>query len=127
MRPGGALFVLEPVFYPALTMSLVFYVKRAVTTITTRRVQLFDRWNNLGAPVVSYYTNEELRRMTEADPRSELLAVRSVPGRITALQRAALIYRREDTTLVLLRRERDDISSRGLRPSPPTGTALGQA
>jgi hypothetical protein len=65
---------------------------------------IFDP-NNLGAPVVSYYTNEELRRMVAEDPRAELLDRRSVPAYLSSLQRAAFIRRREDTTLVVRRRD----------------------
>ena len=104
VRPGGHLFVLEPVFYPSVTMDLVFYVKKLAMKVTSGRIEIFDRWNNLGAPVTSYYTNEQLRRMAEADPRAEVVDLRATPARITALQRAVMIYRREDTTLELRRR-----------------------
>ena len=61
--------VLEPVFYPPWTMDLVFYTKKAAATVTSRRFEILDQWNNLGAPVVSYYTNEDLREMATGDPR----------------------------------------------------------
>ena len=104
VRPGGHLLVLEPVFYPPWMMDVVFYVKTLAVTLTSRRLELFDQWNNLGLPVVSYYTNEELHRMVTDDPRAELLELRSVPAYRSSLQRAAGI-RREDTTLVVRRRD----------------------
>lgn len=111
VRPGGHLIVHEPVFYPPWAMDLVFYAKRLTSTLTSRRLEVLDRWNNLGAPVVSYYTNEELRRMVEEDPRAELLDQRSVPAGLTALQQAGSIRRREDTTLLVRRRHADCASS----------------
>jgi SAM-dependent methyltransferase len=105
LRPGGHAIVLEPVFYPSWMMGVVFYTKRIVATVTSRRLELFDQWNNLGAPVVSYYTNEELVEMTRRDPRAEIVDVRSSPAYLSSLQRAAFIRRREDTTLVLRRRD----------------------
>jgi len=54
-------------------MDVVFYVKTLAVKLTSRRLELFDQWNNLGAPIASYYTSEELRRMVEEDPRAELL------------------------------------------------------
>ena len=105
VRPGGHVILHEPVFYPSWTMDLVFYAKRAASAVTSRRLELFDRWNNLGPPVVSYYTNEDLRLLVEADPRAEILDQRSVPAYLPSLQRAAGIRRREDTTLVVRRRD----------------------
>jgi SAM-dependent methyltransferase len=105
VRPGGHVILHEPVFYPPWTMDLVFYVKRLASALTSRRVELFHYLNNLGAPVVSYYTNEELRRMVSEDPRAEILDVRSVPALLLPLQRAAFIRRREDTTIVIRRRD----------------------
>ena len=105
VRPGGHVIVHEPVFYPPWTMDLVFYAKAIAAKLTSRRLELFDQWNNLGAPVVSYYTNEELRQMVTDDPRADLLDLRSVPAYLSSLQRAAFIRRREDTTLVVRRRD----------------------
>jgi SAM-dependent methyltransferase len=107
VRPGGHVIVLEPVFYPSWMMSVVFYTKRIATTLTSRRLQLFDQWNNLGAPVVSYYTNEELLEMAGRDPRAEIAEIRSSPAYLSSLQRAVFIRRREDTTLVIRRRDTD--------------------
>jgi SAM-dependent methyltransferase len=105
VRPGGHVVVHEPVFYPPWAMGLVFYAKRAASAVAPRRLELFDRWNNLGAPVASYYTNEDLRRMVEADPRAEIVDLQSVPAYLPSLQRALSIRRREDTTLLVRHRD----------------------
>jgi SAM-dependent methyltransferase len=105
VHPGGHVFVHEPVFYPSWMMAVVFYAKTLAAKLTSRRLELFDQWNNLGAPLVSYYTNEELQRMVTDDPRAEVLERRSVPAYLSSLQRAAFIRRREDTTLVIRRRD----------------------
>lgn len=60
LRPGGHLILIEPVFYPPRAMDAVFYLKKSVSRVTPRRIPVFGYWNNIGAPVVSYYTNEEL-------------------------------------------------------------------
>jgi SAM-dependent methyltransferase len=105
VRPGGHVILNEPVFYPPWMMDLVFYAKRAASALTSRRLELFHHLNNFGAPVVSYYTNEELRRMVAEDPRAEVLDLRSAPAHLTSLQRAVFIRRREDTTVVIRRRD----------------------
>ncbi|HSD66309.1 MAG TPA: class I SAM-dependent methyltransferase [Vicinamibacteria bacterium] len=111
VRPGGHVIVHEPAFHPPWAMDLVFYAKTLAVRLTSRRLALFGPWNNLGAPVVSYYTNEELRGMATEDPRAELLDLTSVPAYLPFLQRAAFITRREDATLVLRRRDAPCASS----------------
>jgi 2-polyprenyl-3-methyl-5-hydroxy-6-metoxy-1,4-benzoquinol methylase len=60
LKPHGMLFILEPTFEPRISMDLVFWIKRAITTITSNRVMIGGYWNNIGAPVVSYYGSDEL-------------------------------------------------------------------
>jgi SAM-dependent methyltransferase len=117
VRPGGHLIVVEPVFYPPWMMDVVFYVKSLAVKLTSRRLELFGQWNNLGAPVVSYYTNEELERMVTEDPRAEMLDLGSAPAYLSSLQRAAFIRRREDTTLVIRRGEDASASSSARGPA----------
>ena len=66
LRPGGHVVVLEPVFRPPIVMDAVFYGKKLVTSFTTARIPLFGYWNNIGAPVVSYYDAPKVRAMLEA-------------------------------------------------------------
>jgi SAM-dependent methyltransferase len=105
LRPGGHAIVLEPAFDPSWMMNVVFHAKRIAATVTSRRIELFDQWNNLGVPVVSYYTSAELVEMARRDSRGKLIHVCSSPASLTSLQRAAFIRRREDATLVIRRRD----------------------
>lgn len=73
LKPGGHLIVHEPVFYPHLAMSGVFYVKKAMTRVTKRRIPILGYWNNIGPPVVSYYTNEDLEEILEAGRASKVV------------------------------------------------------
>lgn len=72
-KPGGLVVVLEPVFHPRAASSALFWVKRSVVRFTDSRIPVFGYWNNIGAPVVSFYTTEQVREM-----------VTSVGGRIVA-------------------------------------------
>jgi len=88
LNPGGHLVVFEPVWYPRLVMDALFYVKKAVSSVTPNRVTFLDTWNNIGAPVVSYYSNEELLRMVTAGGRGEIVARDIEPddlGRLNAV------------------------------------------
>ena len=68
-RPGGLVVVLEPVFEQRGLGVLVrpsgsiFWVKRVVTSVTSRRVPVLGYWNNIGAPVVSFYSGDEVAAM----------------------------------------------------------------
>ena len=98
LRPGGYLIVHEPVYYPPSGMTALFYVKKGIARLASRRVTLFGYWNNVGAPVVSYYTNEALLEMAgpaslvEGDVREE-----SVPRGMSR------VIRKTSTTLALRR------------------------
>ena len=69
-RPGGIVVVLEPVFEQrGLGVLLrpngsIFWVKRVVTSVTSRRVPVLGYWNNIGAPVVSFYSGDDVAGMT---------------------------------------------------------------
>jgi SAM-dependent methyltransferase len=73
VKPSGHLVVVEPVFYPRAAMTAVFYVKKLVSSFTSERVALYGYWNNIGAPVVSYYGNEQLLEMIERCPGAVLV------------------------------------------------------
>ena len=69
-RPGGLVVVLEPVFEQrglgivVRPNGSIFWVKRMVTSVTSRRVPVLGYWNNIGAPVVSFYSGDEVAAMT---------------------------------------------------------------
>jgi SAM-dependent methyltransferase len=98
LAPGGHLLVLEPIFYPPLAMDAVFYAKKAVSRVTTRRVPILGYWNNIGAPVVSYYTDEELAEMVTAVPGLEIVEHHPDPADTGPILRR--LIRKNDTTLV---------------------------
>jgi SAM-dependent methyltransferase len=74
LKPGGHLIVHEPVYSPYSAMTALFYVKKTVTRMTDRRVGLFGYWNNIGAPVVSYYTESVLEEMMLAGEPASIVA-----------------------------------------------------
>jgi SAM-dependent methyltransferase len=64
LAPGGTLIIHEPVFEPKLAMDAVFWLKRGLSRVSgNRRVPVLGYWGNLGAPVVSYYSDAELARI----------------------------------------------------------------
>jgi SAM-dependent methyltransferase len=98
VRPGGILIIVEPVFYPAPAMDAVFYVKKAVTRVTRHRAPILGEWNNVGPPVVSYLTNEQLAAMAAGGGR-RIVERRVEPQRLAWLP--GLLLRRYETTIAL--------------------------
>jgi SAM-dependent methyltransferase len=101
LKDGGHLIVVEPTFSPAPAMWLVFWVKKIVTTVTRRRIGIFDRWNNIGAPVVSYLTTAELVALLAAGADCRIDEVHEEECPVNLLMRLALITRKTDTTVVV--------------------------
>jgi SAM-dependent methyltransferase len=99
LKPGGYLIVQEPVYYPIVAMDSLFYVKKLLTKVTAERVTIFNEWNNIGPPVVSYYTNEQLIEMVEAGGRNEIVAKWIEPERLAPALRP--ILNKTNTTLVV--------------------------
>lgn len=97
LEPGGHLIVVEPVFGPRLAMDALFYVKQAVSSVTTRRVFVGDHyWTNFGAPVVSYYGNAELEAMITGEG-AEIVEREVLPEDMGRLD---LVLAKTNTTIV---------------------------
>ena len=75
------------------------YVKKGVSRITSRRVPIGGYWNNIGPPVVSYYTNEELRDMVVADRRVREVVFEADEAHVPQLVRR--VMRKTNTTLIV--------------------------
>ncbi|MFQ5948918.1 MAG: class I SAM-dependent methyltransferase [Acidimicrobiia bacterium] len=102
LAEDGRLVVFEPTFAPRWTMDLVFFVKRQVSRLTSRRIEILGRWNNIGAPVVSYYSPDELAELaTQAG--AEVTELHNVEGKLRLLPRLLGIRGRWDTTLIAQR------------------------
>lgn len=97
---GGVLILVEPTFAPRASMAAVFWLKRLVTRFTDRRVEILGRWNNIGQPVVSFYSDRELRRMTRLSG-AVLEDLHAEPRPVNPLLRLGLIRYRRDTTLAV--------------------------
>ncbi len=97
---GGVLILVEPTFAPRASMAAVFWLKRLVTRFTDQRVEILGRWNNIGQPVVSFYSDRELRRMCRlAGAVLRDLHAESRP--VNPLLRLGLVRYRHDTTLTV--------------------------
>lgn len=67
LKKNGYLVVIENAYSPSFPMTVIFYIKRFMSSLSNKRVAFLNGWNNIGAPVVSFYTNDQIRRMIPAD------------------------------------------------------------
>ncbi len=102
--PGGALILMEPTFRPHWAMSALFYVKRLVSRVTSRRVALFGYWNNLGEPVVSYFSHDELLAEATALRGAEVVICLRKTKRLPAPWRLAGVTERADSVMIVRKR-----------------------
>lgn len=65
VKPGGYLLIFEPTHSPAFIMTIVFYVKKFFAMFSKQRLEIISKWANLGHPVVSYYTAQQVDQMVE--------------------------------------------------------------
>jgi ubiquinone/menaquinone biosynthesis C-methylase UbiE len=67
LKKGGHLIIIENAYSPSFPMDVIFYVKRFMTGFSNKRVSFLNGWNNIGAPVISFYTDEKIRGMIPAE------------------------------------------------------------
>lgn len=101
VRPGGYLIVFEPLFGPESAMTRVFYAKKFTTRFISKRLPLFGRANNLGEPVVSYLTEEQMLAILESNADCELCAAYADEAQPTRLMQWAGIRRWADGCFVV--------------------------
>jgi SAM-dependent methyltransferase len=101
VQPGGYLVIHEPIYAPRSATTILFWIKKALTAITSHRVQVAGRWANIGPPVVSFLTNEELLGMAAADPRGSIVETDIRPSQPPLVARPVL--RRWNTTVIVAR------------------------
>ena len=101
VKPGGYLIVMEPTFVPAPSVFVLFWLKTVLSRIFHRRLPVGGYWNNVGAPVVSYYSSGQLRAMLHDRPDTEIVLVDEQPQRLGKL--AGLVVSKSNTTVVAAR------------------------
>jgi len=101
VETDGALIVMEPTFRPRWLMTALFHTKRLVSRVTSGRVSLFGYWNNLGEPVVSYLSHDELVRETARLPGAAVALDVKRTKRLRPAWRLAGVTEWADSVLVL--------------------------
>lgn len=99
VRRGGHLVIHEPIYAPRASTWLLFWVKKGLTAVTSKRISVGGYWANIGPPVVSYLTNDELLAMARGAAAGEVVDTHSERSDPPLIARPVL--RRWDTTVVL--------------------------
>jgi SAM-dependent methyltransferase len=98
VRPGGFLVIMEPTFAPSPPLTALFWAKSVTSKLTSRRLPIGGYWNNVGPPVVSYYSERQLVDMVKRHPAAEVVYVEAVPQRIGRL--AGTLLTKTNTTIM---------------------------
>lgn len=102
VRPGGRLVIMEPTYRPRWAMSAVFWAKRALGVVIGNHRFEVGRWNNLGAPLVSFYSPDEVVSIVEA-AGGRVIRRRDRTARLRRLPRLLGIRDRWFTTVMAVR------------------------
>lgn len=101
LNESGFLIIMEPIFCPVIVMDIIFYMKKLVTHLTSKRIHIFNKRSNIGAPVVSYYTDKQLFEMIGCTKNCKVVDVTTHDITLAPLWRLAMINRRANTTIVV--------------------------
>jgi len=97
LKNEAEVIILEPIFEPALLNKLVFYIKKLLAPLG--RVKIFGYWNNLGAPVVNYFSKKEIFELFKNDYSIKQNFIKTKSTFVVDL-----IFERYDCMLILKKR-----------------------
>ena len=98
IRPGGHLVIVEPTFRPAPPLTALFWMKRLTSAVVERRIPIGGYWNNIGPPVVSYYSHADVLAMVAGVPGIRVVDQVAEPQRLSPL--AARVLAKTNSTIV---------------------------
>ena len=98
LKPGGYLVIAEPTFAPSAPLGALFWAKRMSARMTSRRLPIGGYWNNLGPPIVSYYSPDQLHALVGGLP-AEIVFSDSVPQRLNRLGQT--LVAKTNTTMMI--------------------------
>jgi len=103
VKYGGYLIIEEPVYSPMFAMSALFYIKKFTTSITPkRRIIIGNRKAyNIGAPVVSFYSDAKLIEMIKGINGAEIADADYREGKVRLFLRLVFITKSGDITIAV--------------------------
>lgn len=104
LKPGGYLVIAEPTFTPSAPLGALFWAKSLTARLTSRRLPVGGYWNNIGPPVVSYYTPDQLHTLVARLPPAEIVSSDSAPQPLHRLGRA-LVTKTNTTMMIRISRD----------------------
>lgn len=110
LKPGGHLIIFEPCYGPSLVMDAVFSLKKFFSRFTENRLEIMQKWINLGHPVVSYYTPAQLDEMV-----AKLPGVKVILQGVIDSHRLGLLILRTARGIILRKEDPEGQSGRDVR------------
>ena len=100
LQQGGYLFVVEEIVHPSFVAGYAFYLKKLFSHISAERIDPLKTDFSLGAPVVSYLTTYQLRRMVSGTLGLRVVNMHAQEKALRRVYRLAGINRIATVTLV---------------------------
>jgi SAM-dependent methyltransferase len=118
LKPGGYLLILEPCFLPSQIAIPIFYLKVLVTTFSGNRLEFSDqRWLNIGAPVVSFYSQDQLTQLI-----TSLAEARLISATVARLKKIGLGVRHGRMTFIVQKGNLEELVGTQRKSEEITGT-----
>jgi len=103
VKDGGYIIIEEPTFSTRAAMTALFYIKKIVSSIAPTRIAI-GRKGNIGAPVTSFYANEQLVDMVKSVEGAEIIDIDIIERKTNPLWRLALILKKGNITITIKKR-----------------------
>lgn len=98
VKGGGYLIIVEPTYEPFWLLTLIFYIKKFFSLFTKQRITIFNYWNNIGPPVVSYFSNDLLLQTVKSFPNLDVENIYFEKKKMNFPQN--LLFKRHDVTII---------------------------
>ncbi len=103
LNRGGFLIVGETTFRTSAAMTALFYIKRLTTRFSRDRIHIGGREYNIGAPVVSFYSNDQVIDIIKSAEGTEIVDVHISKIKPRLFWRLFFITERADATFTAIK------------------------
>ncbi|MEI8390616.1 MAG: class I SAM-dependent methyltransferase [bacterium] len=73
VKPQGYFLLVEPAYAPTISNDFIFNIKKFFSSFVDGRIELFTQGLNIGDPIVSFLTPDQIKNMMQNIDNNELL------------------------------------------------------
>ena len=75
VKNNSYIIILEPLFSSVFFSTIIFYLKKFFSFFYAKRIEIFGKWNNIGAPIVSYYSLSEIKDIVKSNNKINIIKI----------------------------------------------------